>query len=169
MPHSRSIPAACGLLAVAFLAPVLPSHAATITVPSDYPTMQKALDAAASGDTVLVLPGTYAGDGNRDLDFQGKDVVLRSRDGANVTTVEIGGSPFPLEEHRAVLFDEGETSAAVVEGFTFTGGLAFDDGAVIGILGASPTIRGCVLHDNTNSMVVVIDGDPTMPRTAKER
>jgi len=29
-------------------------------------------------DTVLVAPGIYEGAGNRDIDFQGKDVVLRS-------------------------------------------------------------------------------------------
>jgi len=33
--------------------------AATINVPADYATIQAALDAADSSDTVLVQPGTY--------------------------------------------------------------------------------------------------------------
>ena len=37
-----------------------PSSAATLRVPSDYPTIQGAVDAAAPGDVVLVSAGTYA-------------------------------------------------------------------------------------------------------------
>ncbi|MBC2695048.1 MAG: hypothetical protein HF982_07205 [Desulfobacteraceae bacterium] len=41
------------------LAPVLSALAATITVPVDYPTIQEAVNAASSGDTVHVEPGVY--------------------------------------------------------------------------------------------------------------
>ncbi|MGC1133608.1 MAG: right-handed parallel beta-helix repeat-containing protein [Nitrososphaeraceae archaeon] len=34
--------------------------ASLITVPRDYPTIQSAIDAASPGDTIKVLPGTYA-------------------------------------------------------------------------------------------------------------
>lgn len=33
--------------------------ASLITVPSDYPTIQSAIDASSPGDTIKVLPGTY--------------------------------------------------------------------------------------------------------------
>ncbi len=52
--------------------------AATILVPAHHPTLQAGVTAAAPMDTVLVAPGIYEGAGNRDIDFQGKDVVLRS-------------------------------------------------------------------------------------------
>jgi parallel beta-helix repeat protein len=36
-----------------------PSHGATLKVPSQYPTIQSAINAAHPGDTILVAPGTY--------------------------------------------------------------------------------------------------------------
>ena len=51
------------------------------------PVVQAMIDAAVSGDTVLVEPGTYA----ENLNFQGKDVELRSTDGAAVTTLAVPG------------------------------------------------------------------------------
>ncbi|HKQ58962.1 MAG TPA: right-handed parallel beta-helix repeat-containing protein [Candidatus Eisenbacteria bacterium] len=38
-----------------------PAPAATLRVPADYPTVRTAADAAASGDTVQIAPGTYDG------------------------------------------------------------------------------------------------------------
>ncbi|NJN40621.1 MAG: hypothetical protein HC807_07060 [Gammaproteobacteria bacterium] len=39
------------------------------------------LDALVDGDTIELIDGIFAGDGNRDLDFHGKAVTLRSRSG----------------------------------------------------------------------------------------
>lgn len=39
-----------------------------LNVPADYPTVQLALDAACSGDTIRIAPGTY-GDAIRNMDF----------------------------------------------------------------------------------------------------
>jgi hypothetical protein len=41
-------------------------------------SIQKGLDHANDGDTVEVREGTYSGPGNRDLDFRGRSVTLRS-------------------------------------------------------------------------------------------
>ncbi len=38
-----------------------PVHAAAVINPADQPTIQAAVAAAASGDTILIAPGTYTG------------------------------------------------------------------------------------------------------------
>lgn len=48
------------LLFTIALAAVSTARAATLKVPSSYPTVQAAVDAARPGDTVLLAPGTYA-------------------------------------------------------------------------------------------------------------
>ncbi len=74
--------------------------AASLHVPADYPTIQAALDAARVADTVLVAAGTYRGDGNRDLDFRGKDLVLRSEKGRDATWIDCEGTD--KDPHRGV-------------------------------------------------------------------
>lgn len=110
------------LASASLLLPILPPawvSAATLRVPGSHATIQAEIDAAAAGDTVLVGPGTYSGEGNRDLTFRGKDLVLRSEAGRGVTIIQVNGFP---ETHRGFFFQDGETPAAVVEGFTVVGG-----------------------------------------------
>ncbi len=47
----------------------------------DFPNIQAAINAAASGDTVALTDGVFTGDGNRDISFLGKAMVLRSLSG----------------------------------------------------------------------------------------
>jgi hypothetical protein len=105
-----------------------------------FKTIQKGLDTAANGDTVLVANGTYSGVGNWRLDFGGKNFTLMSQDGAANCTVS-GGS------NRLFYFHRGETEAAIVDGFTVTGGIE-NYGGGMRIDGSSPTIRNCVLSNN---------------------
>jgi hypothetical protein len=49
-------------------------------VPVDYPTIQAAIDDCNEGDTVIIAPGTHTGSGNRDIDFKGKGITVRSVD-----------------------------------------------------------------------------------------
>jgi len=56
--------------------------AAVLHVPDDFPTIQAAIDAAVNGDEVLVADGVYTGPGNRDLNFGGRLIIVRSENGA---------------------------------------------------------------------------------------
>ena len=56
----------------------------TLTVDDDgnaeYTRIQDAIDYANDDDTVIVGEGIYTGNGNRDLDFKGKSITVRSTD-----------------------------------------------------------------------------------------
>ena len=126
-----------GVLLSALITPSL-CVADTITVgPSgDYSTICPAVGAASSGDTVVVLPGTYSGPDNRGIDFGGTDIALVSSDGAAVTIIDCGG------EDRAFRIHSGERPEALIRGFTVRNGRApFGGGAYF--IYASPTIEDC--------------------------
>lgn len=129
------------------------SHAATINVPADQPTIQAGINAANAGDTVLVADGTYSGDGNRDISLQGKQLVIMSENGPESTIIDCGGSQ--PEPHRGFLFNSGEDTTTVLSGFTIQNGYGPPDGprgelvgGGISIRSSSPTIENCILRGN---------------------
>ena len=61
MRRRLAVPAAWLILtlAVGLIFPVGAAAASTLLVPSQYPTIQAAVNAASPGDTILVGPGVY--------------------------------------------------------------------------------------------------------------
>jgi len=89
--------------------------------PADFNTIQAAIDDANDGDTVIVIPGLYTGDGNRNIDFKGKAITVRSlypHDNACMreTVIDAQGQGVIVQ----FLSDEGPES--VFEGFTLVAG-----------------------------------------------
>jgi len=132
----------------------------------DYPfsTIQHAVDSAQSQDIVLVGPGTYTDPGNRDIDFNGKDIVVMSENGPDVTIIDCE------QQGRGFYLHSGETRAAVIKGFTIThgfvsGGSGTPGGAGILCVGASPTIEGNYIIENRASA----DGGGIYCRDAQPR
>ena len=131
----------CRVLAASFLL-ATSVQAAILKVPDDYGFIQQAIDLAADGDTVLVAAGTYTGRSNKNLDFGGKGLVLGAPAGPLQTKIDCQGFGSGLWFHN------GETSAAVVIGFSIV------NSSVSGIycdLGSSPTITSCTIEDNTGN------------------
>ena len=69
-------------IVLAFVALVV--WADTFTVPTDFATIQEAIDAAVDGDCINVEPGTYV----ENIDFMGKAITVQSTDGEDVTIID---------------------------------------------------------------------------------
>lgn len=96
---------------------------ATIIVPDDYPTIQEAIDVALPGDIIEVLPGIYRGPGNRDIEFRGKAITVRSANGPDETIIDCQDSPGGTDDHRGFYFHEAEQADSILRGFTIRNGL----------------------------------------------
>lgn len=117
---------------------------ADLRVPGDCASIQEALDKAASGNTILVADGTYRGAGNRDIDFKGKSVVLRSENGPAKCIIDCEQSG------RGFYFHSDEKENSILDGFTIRNGTATHGGAIL-CDGASPTIANCTIEKSSAS------------------
>jgi hypothetical protein len=121
-------------------------------VPSQYATIQAAIDASVNADVVLVADGVYTGIGNRDIEFLGKLLTVRSVNGPEHCIIDCQGTP--EDTHRGFHFHNSETAAAVLDGFTIQSGYAppepesLNSGGGILCEHANPTIRNCILRWN---------------------
>ena len=156
MPLSRhtAVAALCATALTPFTA------AEVLQVPTDHDTVQAAIDAASSGDTVILAPGTY----HERIDFKGKAITVCSSDPSDPMVVlatildgtDLGGS--------VVTFATGEGPDSVLNGLVITGGSALNGGG-IRCVDASPLIRGSVLSRNSGGdggAVYAVGGDPTL-------
>jgi predicted outer membrane repeat protein len=117
--------------------------ARTWSVPTaECPTIQAGIDSAGIGDTVLVAAGMYTGEGNRNLDFGGIDLVLLSEEGPQLTVIDCEGGG-----NRGFYFHSGEGAAAVVRGFTVRSGSG-DYGGGMHCSSSSPTLVNCSFTEN---------------------
>jgi parallel beta-helix repeat protein len=154
-----------------------PVWAGSVRVPTDLANLQLAIDSAAPRDTVFVEAGTYTGDGNRNLNFRGKDIVVLGVDGPRATIIDCEGSE--SDPARGFIFESGERFSAVVSGFTIRNGYRPGDrgpgpqggGMLIMGSGTRPTIMDCIFENNYADMngggLAVFDGASPTVRECK--
>ncbi|KPK72150.1 MAG: hypothetical protein AMJ79_15935, partial [Phycisphaerae bacterium SM23_30] len=125
-------------------------------IPAEYETIQAAIDDANDYDRIIVADGVYQGHGNRDIDFKGKSITVRSENGPEVCIIDCEGDE--SDPHRGFRFHRGENNYATLDGFTITNGWGpgeslNDDvisaGGAIFCEGSSPTITNCIIIGNS--------------------
>ena len=148
-------------LCVAFVIQVgaiaTPATAVTRSVPVPYSNIEAAIEAAINGDIIEVDDGTYTGPGNYNIDnINGKAITIKSKNGPANCIIDCQSNG------RAFIFQSGENTTTVLEGFTIINGYAEDlnwpqepnddpsgYGGAIYCTGSSPDIKNCVITDNT--------------------
>ena len=134
---------------------------AVLHVPDDWSTIQDAIDSANPGDEILVDDGTYV----ENILIE-KDIILRSVNGADVTTID-GGSPDADEYGSSILIrpESGSSHKPIVQidGFKIINGRGINiinktyDEEVIEKVGGglfvyvnSPKVNNCKFIGNGN-------------------
>ncbi len=133
-----------------------------VYVPSQFPTIQDAVDYLWYRGTVWVADGIYTGNGNRDIDFGGRAITVRSVNGPNNCIINCQGSYD--EFHRGFVFRNDEDANSVLQGFTITYGfyrrfdpwetstMANNGGGGVVCIESSPTIRDCIFKWNIGGL-----------------
>jgi hypothetical protein len=141
------------ILALTCLFLAIPCRARTITVdddgPADFNNIQAAIDDSNDGDTIIVADGIFKGVGNRDIDFLGKAITLRSANGPKSCIIDCEGTY--EDNHRGFYFHSGEDENSILDGFAITNAyivVMCEAGAGIRIDNSSPTIRNCIITNN---------------------
>jgi hypothetical protein len=162
----------CLAISIFFLIMAGLAQAATITVGPgagyDYDSIQPGIDVAVDGDTVLVAPGEYVI--NEPVTFRGKAITVMSEAGRDETTIRMG-TPADTNRGSVIIFENGETTASILDGFTITGGTGYWVSSVGAYAGggimfdaSSGNLRNCAIVQNNAKYgggVIVYSGAST--------
>lgn len=117
----------------------------------DFATIQQAINASSHGDLIRLHDGIFTGDGNRDLDYRGRAITIRSVS-ADPHLCILDCQGHGTETHRGVRFVFGEGPGSRLVGVTIRNGNVLDtpqpQGGAIEIRGASPEITHCRFESN---------------------
>ena len=108
-----------------------------------YDSIQEAIDSITEcRSQIYVMDGTYSGEGNYNIDPNGKIVTIISESGPKYSVIDCN------QLGRGFIFDSGESYRTIISGLTITNGYSSRNGGGIYCYQSSPTIYDCVLKDN---------------------
>ena len=112
-------------------------------VPSQYGSIEDAIDDSVDGDTIIAELGTY----NENLDFRGRSITLTSTD-PNDPNVVAGTIIHGNGLIATVTFPDSWDANYVLTGFTITGGETAEFGGGVRCSSGTITISKCIFVDN---------------------
>lgn len=112
----------------------------------DFITIKAAIDSPqiVNGDTIALTNGIFKGAGNRDIDYNGKAITIRSQSGnPDSCVIDCEGAG------RGFYFHSGEGPESVLERVKVTNGYAVYGGGIYCIDDSSPIFTNCTISDNS--------------------
>lgn len=133
-------------LGLTFLLISILSTSQIINIPADYTTIQQGIYEASDGDTVLVQPGTYL----ENINFSGKNITVGSLFLTTQDTNYIAQTIIDGDQNgtSVVTFENSESEAAKLIGFTITNGYSSTSGGGIMCVFSSPTLHYLYIIEN---------------------
>lgn len=140
------------ILALICLLLTTPCSAEIIVVDDDWPydfdNIQDAIDYSTDYDTIMVFPGTYTGEGNRNINFLGKAITVQSV-APEFPSIVAATIIDCNEEGGGFHFISGENADSILDGLTITNCRGPEGGGIRCRYNSNPTITNCIIRENS--------------------
>jgi len=120
-----------------------------IRIPADFENIQNAINYALDSAVIKINDGTYSGEGNRNINFWGKEIIVESVNGYRQTIVDCENLG------RGFLFHNSEDRKSILRGLTILNGNSdyqyTRSGGGVCCFEGSPTIDECFITNCNTS------------------
>lgn len=121
------------------------SNATIIRVPSNFNTIQLAIDGASGGDTIIINKGVY----NENIDLKGKNLVIASLFLFTQDTTTISQTIIDGQQNGTVIkIINSESNLTQICGLSIRNGKSDNGGGILIDKGSKPIISYCNIYNN---------------------